>query len=99
MDTADKFSMDDGMTGRLRAVECAIQALILTHPDPDAFSETLQAIARAVSNRSELDERTMYGQSREGFHDGCHEFCRTAEVAQRTPTKGPGLSDLADLQA
>ena len=98
MDLADNLSMD-GAIGRLRAVECAIQALILTHPDPDAFSETLQALARAVSNRAERDERTMYGQGREAFHDGCHDFCRTAEVAQRTPTRGNGLSDLADLQA
>ena len=98
MDSADKLSMD-GITGRLRAVECAIQALILTHPDPDAFSETLHALARTVSNRSELDEHTMRGRSRDGFLDGCHDFCRTAEVAKRTPTSGNGLSDLVDLQA
>ena len=98
MDTADKSSMD-GVTGRLRALECAIQALILTHPDPDAFSDTLQAIARTISNRSEIDERTMRGQCRDAFLDGCHDFCRTAEVAKRTPTTGNGLSDLVDLQA
>ena len=97
MDTADKFSMD-GITGRLRAVECAIQALILTHPDPDAFTETLQALARTVSNRSELDGHILRGHSRDGFLDGCHDFCRAAEVAKRTPATGNGLSDLVDLQ-
>ena len=83
MNLADQLTLDNSI-GRLRAVECAIQALVLTHPDPAAFGETLQALMRAAEARPERDGNDPNVQIRQGFRDGCGDLARTAEVAVST---------------
>ena len=83
MNLADQLNLENAI-GRLRAVECALQALILTHPDPTAFGETLHALARSAAARPERDGSDPFVETSDGFRAACEEFRRAAEVAIST---------------
>jgi hypothetical protein len=85
MNLADQLTLENTI-GRLRAAECAVQALVLSHPDPAAFGETLRDLQRAIEQRAESDD-DPHVQTRQGFREGCNDFARAAEVAVST---GPG---------
>ena len=88
MNFADQLDLENAI-GRMRAVECALQALILTHPDPAAFGETLRALARSVETRPERGGGDPYVETSDGFRAGCEEFRRAAEVAISTGANPP----------
>ena len=88
MNLADQLTLENAI-GRLHAVECAIQALILTHPDPSGFGETLDALARSAEGRPGRDGNDPHVRIRQGFRDGCGDFRRAAEVAVSTGPGGP----------
>ena len=83
MNLADQLNFDNSI-GRLRAMECAIQALILTHPDPAAFGETLHALACTAAARSERDGRDPQVETSDGFRVASEQYVHTAEVAIST---------------
>jgi hypothetical protein len=88
MNLADQLTLENSI-GRLHAVECAIQALVLTHPDPAAFGETLHALMASIESRPERDGNDPHVQIRQGFRDGCSDFRRAAEVAVSTGPDRP----------
>ena len=83
MNLADQLNLENTI-GRLRAMECAIQSLILTHPDPAGFGETLHDLVKAVAARPGLDGNDPHVQTRDGFRESCDAFRRAAEVAVST---------------
>jgi len=83
MNLADHLDFENSL-GRLRAVECALQALILTHPDPAAFGEALQSLARNAVARRERDGGDPFVETSDGFRDACEDFSRAAQVAIST---------------
>ena len=95
MNLADQLSLENTI-GRLRAVECAIQSLILTHPDPAAFGDTLHGLLRSVGARQERDGSDPHVETSVGFREAGDGFRRAAEVAVSTsqghpfPTDGVG---------
>ena len=84
MNYADKFDLES-LTGRVRAVECAMQSLILTHPDPMAFGETLRGLLQSIMDRYDGDGAEAPRQECEGFRAGCEELRRATEVAVANP--------------
>jgi hypothetical protein len=70
--------------GRLRAAECALQALILTHPDPRAFGEALDSLARSAEARPERNGGDPFVEISDGFRAACADFSRAAQVAIST---------------
>ena len=95
MNLADQLNLENAI-GRLRAVECAVQALILTHPDPAAFGEALRALAHSVAIRPERNGGDPHVETSDGFREGCADFGRAAEVAYSTlpgqRSQGNGVS-------
>jgi hypothetical protein len=90
MNLADQLDFENSI-GHLRAMECAIQALILTHPDPGAFGETLHSLARNAAARPEHNGNGNghVVEASEGFRDACEAFGRAAEVAISTAARAP----------
>ena len=86
MNFADRFAVE-AVEGRLRAVECALQSLILTHPNPAAFGETLQGLLQSIADRYDDDPAGAPPRERESFRAGCEELTRAAEVAVAIPGK------------
>ena len=104
MNLADQLNLENTI-GRLRAVECAIQALILTHPDPNAFGEVLRALAHSVAARPERNGGDPQVETSDGFREGCADFARAADVAistlpgARTASNGNGAAHHGDRPA
>ena len=80
MNLAHQLDLENSI-GRLRAMECALQALILTHPDPVAFGEAMQSLARAAAARPERNGGDPFVETSDGFRDACEQFGRAAQVA------------------
>ena len=94
MNLADQLDFENSI-GRLRAVECALQALILTHPDPRAFGEALGSLARSTATRPERNGHDPFVETSDGFRAACADFSRAAQVAISTsrPYARPGDGD------
>jgi hypothetical protein len=92
MNLADHLDFENSL-GRLRAIECALQALILTHPDPRAFGEALRSLARSSAARTERDGSQDFVEASDGFRDACEAFGRAAEVAILTGGTHAPLDD------
>jgi hypothetical protein len=88
MNLAETLDLENTM-GRLRAVECALQALILTHPDPTGFGEILCGLVRSAAARPERDGGNPFVETSDGFRAACEEFRRAAEVAISTAARQP----------
>jgi len=84
MNYADRFVVERAI-GRLRALECAVQSVILTHPDPGAFGETLEGLLDSVSGRFPDDSGTESERETEGFSEGCDMVRRVVGVAIANP--------------
>ena len=83
MNLADQLNLENTI-GRLRAMECAIQALILAHPDPAGFGETFDQLMSSVAARTGDLGEEPHVLTREAFRDSCGAFRRAAEVAMST---------------
>jgi hypothetical protein len=83
MNLADQLDLENSL-GRLRAMECALQALVLTHPNPEAFSDALKSLARAAAASPDRNGGPHFVEASDGFRDACEAFGRAAEVAIST---------------
>ena len=84
MNYADKFVVET-LIGQLRALECAMQSMILTHPDPRAFGESLDGLLNSIGVRSNSDPVEVSVRERESFREGCESLRRAAAVALANP--------------
>jgi hypothetical protein len=84
MNYADRFVVER-MIGRLRALECAVQSAILTHPNPGAFGETLEGLLGSISGRFQGDCPDASLSEIEAFGEGCEMLRRAAQVAIANP--------------
>jgi len=85
MNYADKFVVER-LLGRLRAVECAVQSMILSHPDPGAFGESLAGLLASIEVRSNEDAPEASPRECESFREGCEALRRAADVAVANPS-------------
>jgi hypothetical protein len=82
---ADKFEVER-LLGRLRAVECAVQSMILSHPDPGAFGESLEGLLESIEVRSNADSVEVSLRESDSFREACEALRRAAEVAIANPS-------------
>jgi hypothetical protein len=85
MNYADKFEVER-LIGRMRAVESALQSMILTHPDPRAFGESLDGLLDSISVRSNEDKVEESVRESDSFREACAALRRATAVAIRTET-------------
>jgi hypothetical protein len=85
MNYADKFVVES-LLGRLRAVECALQSMILSHPDPGAFGESLDGLLESIEARSTADAQEVSPRESESFREACGALRRAAAVALANPS-------------